>query len=465
MDINQSVLTTVETAGPSLTSVGEALEHALRQPEGGVDGVISMLLRTALAIQERMNAQLNAIIEADAFQKMEARWRSLQNTVWSKGTNKTVKIKVYDLSWEELARDLHYNSDIHRTSLVRKLGKQEYETLGGEPFGIMIVDHALSVDVETEYDQLYTAQLLGDLGAACVCPIVLDVSDDFLGESDAAWYSDTTRVKNVLGSSDYEAWARLRKAPNSRFLGLAMPRHHLRGRYEDLDIGFRFHQWPSQSNGLWGGAAPCFAQTVIAEFISRAWFGFLKLVSTHSGSGAVLAYSGTPVPEGTAPVQRARIRLTHHMARFYSEEGFIPLAESTKSNQLYFVGNRSVLDCESNPMKEVLTQLQSVLIACRLVHYVKVKIRYLIGQVITVRECEEQLNSWLEQYVSTSAMANSEHQSKFPFRGARVKLAADPADAARYFFEILVQPQYQIDHVLGEIALATDFLAPEGKLK
>ena len=105
---------------------------------------------------------------------------------------------------------------------------------------------------------------------------------------------------------------------------------------------------------------------------------------------------------------------------------------------------------------EVVTQLQSVMIACRIVHYVKVRVRTLIGQVKTAAECEQTLNNWFDTYVSPSS-SSIDLQAKYPLRGARVNVSDSASDAARFQCEVIVRPQYQIDNVLGDISLKTDF--------
>ena len=100
--------------------------------------------------------------------------------------------------------------------------------------------------------------------------------------------------------------------------------------------------------------------------------------------------------------------------------------------------------------------MQSVMIACRIVHYIKVQIRALIGQVKTAAECEVILNNWFDAYVSPSS-SSLELQAKYPLRGARVSVSDGASDSARFQCNIVVRPQYQIDNVLGEIQLRTDF--------
>lgn len=428
----------------------------LRARFDSVQALTSALRRVALDLEDIMSSQLTAILEASEFKELEARWAGLGSVVWSKRGAAQIKVKLLDLSWEELSRDLHYTSELRKSVLYLLMGHQELDTLGGEPFGIALIDHALSMSLDTEFDDLNTAQLVCSLGEAVMCPILMGVADDFFGETDAAWMTDARRISNILNGEEYRSWQTLRQMPNARFLSLVMPHTHLRGRYEDLDIGFRFHQWPSESQGLWGSAAYDFLRSVIAEFLRCAWFGFLKMVTSEPGQGAVLAPTEHPVPVGCMRGGSARVRMTRNLAHMFSENGFIPLAESTKTNAVYFVGNRSVVQTGGSTTLAVITQLQSVMIACRIVHYLKVQIRSLIGQVNTSAECEQILNDWLDQYVSTSSSSN-ELQARFPLQGARVRVSESVSDRARFQCEIVMRPQYQIDNVLGDIALKTDF--------
>lgn len=439
-----------------MIAVSHDMLERLKTRFGDVPALTSFLRRTILDMEDALSDQMSAIIEHPEFKEMEARWTGLASVVWAKRGAPSVKIKLLDLSWNELSRDLHYTSELRQSILYKLMGQRELDTMGGEPFGIAMLDHPLSMSLETEFDDLYTAQLVCELGEAVMCPIIMGLADDFLGEKDAAWLSDARRVSNVLHSDEYRSWQALRNRPNARFLSLVMLKTQLRSHYQDRDIGFRFHQWPSQSDGLWASAAYDFLRTVISEFLRYAWFGFLKLVGSYAGEGAVLAPTEHPIPDGCDRGVRAHIRMTRNLAHIYAEQGFIPLAESPKNNLLYFVGNRSVTNTGGNAASEIVTQLQSVMIACRIVHYLKVQIRALIGQVKTSAECEQILNDWFDPYVSGSSSSN-ELQARFPLQGARVRISESTTDAARFHCEVVVRPQFQIDNVLGDITLRTDF--------
>lgn len=437
--------------GEAFPDVADLLRSAARR-----GSLRSLLGRLVLELDARLNAQLSTILEAPRFQQLEAAWRGVLEVVQAATDAPEVRIKVFDQSWRSLSRDLHGNLDGRRTLLYRNVVMKELDTPGGAPFGILYIEHALALSVEEEFDDFYTAQLLCDLGASAACPVLLTVAPDFFGESDAAWLSHGKRMRGVLRGEEYRPWHELRAHPNARFLAVVWPSVLLRGRYEDCSAGFPFHQWPSQSRGLWGHGGIAFLRSVIAEYRRVAWFGFLKMIGERPGEGAVLDDSLAPLPLAVIRPSVARLRLTRGLGEELSQLGFIPLCESLKSHALYFVGNRSVVACQGKPGCEVLTQIQSVLLGCRMVHYLRVLIRGLIGQIQSAVECERIINNWLEPFCATVDQASPEILARYPLRAATATVRASGGGSARFTCLVTLCPQYQIDGLLGEITLATD---------
>ena len=418
----------------------------------------ALLGRMILGLDACLSAQVNELIEHPRFKALESVWRGTEQVVAAGAGSPDIRIKMFDQTWSELSRDLQSGLDNRRSVSYRNIVMQELDTSGGEPFGVMFVDHGLSLSIDNEYDDFHTAQLLCDLGAAAACPVILGVSPDFFGENDAAWVTNHRRIASILKSEDYRSWHALRHHANARFLGVAWPEVLMRGRYEDCDAGFPFHQWPSQGGGVWAQGGIAFLCTIIAEFRRCAWFGFLKMVGNGAGEGAVVSLAATPIPAGSSRAEVARLRLTRGTGQFLSEQGLIPLCESLKSHNLYFVGNRSVTECRGEAVCEVLTQIQSVLIACRMVHYLKVLIRGLIGQIKSASECEVILNNWLEKYCANVEDGAPEVLARYPLRSARAQVVQNgPGHAARFTCVIDIRPQYQVDNLLGDISFTTDF--------
>src|SRR5262245_18250927 len=62
--------------------------------------------RLIAAIDELLTEQVNAVIHHPRFQALEASWRSLERLTGTAGRNPRIRVRVLDIRWAELCRDL-----------------------------------------------------------------------------------------------------------------------------------------------------------------------------------------------------------------------------------------------------------------------------------------------------------------------------------------------------------------------
>lgn len=420
---------------------------------------LKALITTLIAqIDEKLSAQLSKIMHHSSFTALEARWRGLHNLVSVPFNKNRVKIKCLDFSWDTVSSDVNLSSGLKRTLLYNKIGNKELNTLGGEPFGTIIIDHQVASELNdfSDYDDLYTLELLGALGQQCLCPFILSPEDNFFGESGAQWLSDTQRVQRVIDGPDYHSWRKLRKMDSSRFIGLTLPSVELRGLYKHYSCGFLFNETTEQKRtGLYGPAHFAFVSTIIREFNRISWFGFLKSRWNDRLQGAVLNLSDANYSHNWVE-PRPKERLFGKIAQFYAKLGFIPLSHSPLTTKYYFMDNHSVWSGQENGDDKVISLIQTTLICCRIAHYLKVQIRDVLGSFMTASECEQHLAKWLGKYVSNVSSANDETLSKYPLRNANVKVQESDQSPGEYSCEVSLQPQYQFDMFAGQILLTTE---------
>jgi len=323
--------------------------------------------------------------------------------------------------------------------LYNKIGNKELNTLGGEPFGTIIIDHQVCAELNdySDYDDLYTLELLGDLGQRCLCPFILSPDETFFGEAGAQWLTDTHRVQRVIDGPDYQSWQKLRSMTSSRFIGLTLPKIKLRSTYKNHSCGFLFNEVSlDKQSGLYGLAHFAFVSTIVREFNRISWFGFLKSRWNDRLQGAVVNLPATNQQHNWCAPQ-PNIRLFGNIAQFYAKLGFIPLAHSPLTKKYYFMDNHSVWLGQDNGDDKVLSLIQTTLICCRIAHYLKVQIRDVLGSFLNANECELHLSKWLSKYVSNVSSANDETLSKYPLRSAQVKVKESehsPGEFSARFF-------------------------------
>ncbi len=441
----------------------------VRRFNGDIDKKLPELKRHVreliLEIDQLMSRQVTIIINNDRFKKMEERWRGLLALTNSVEDRQRVKIKFLDYNWETLSADLNQSSTVERSYIFQLVAVRELNTLGGEPFGMLVLDHEISNDIEGDFDELYTLELLGTMGERSLCPLILGTCPDFFGNAASDWLSDTNRIGKILQTSDYDGLNTICQSSASRFIGLTLNRVCARLPYEYFGRHFCFREKQRDDGGLWIGAQYVFASTVIREFSRTAWFGYLKMVSEDPGVGAVVGHLEFGVPEIHQPNGPLRpwVRLTNQMGDFFSEAGFIPLVDGRISLNLFFWGNSSLKARLAKDSDRVLSQIQSIMISCRIAHFVKVLMRSLIGQVMTREEIQQRIYSWLEPYVRDLATAAPAVLAQYPLKNAEVVVEENPYERGQFSCELRIVPQYQVDRMLGEIRLRTELGTTEAR--
>src|ERR1700722_13053617 len=120
----------------------EQREQSRRQIATLVDEVMKGTVRVSKDIEASINAriadidallssQLNEIMHTPAFQKLEGSWRGLHFLVMSSETSTMLKIKVLNVSKDDLRRDLERASEFDQSALFKKVYEEEFGMFGG----------------------------------------------------------------------------------------------------------------------------------------------------------------------------------------------------------------------------------------------------------------------------------------------------------------------------------------------
>src|SRR5262249_29646632 len=102
-----------------------------------------LLSRDIAGLDTLLTRQVNAILHHPAFQKLEASWRGLRYLVERVPEGENIKVRVLNVSWKELTRDLDRALEFDQSQLFRKVYGEEFGTPGGEPFGVLLGDYEI----------------------------------------------------------------------------------------------------------------------------------------------------------------------------------------------------------------------------------------------------------------------------------------------------------------------------------
>lgn len=438
---------------------------------------IPLLVDMAISeIDHRINDQLNLIIHHDKLQKLEASWRGLWYLAVQMEGVKNAKLKVLDITWGEVARDISKAMEFDQSTLFQKIYSDEYGTPGGEPYGVIIGDYEIRHKPSRHhpYDDIATIEGMALICAAAFSPMITSASPELFGLDHFSDLRIPLNLQAIFAQMEYIRWRSLRADPNTRFIGLTLPRTLMRkpyrttpGSYKGLFF-YEKHGKRPHSNYLWGNAAYAFGGVLIREFASVGWFGHIRGVPRDQIGGGLVTnlpcdlFATDPNDVAYKPV--TDVVITDSIEREISNLGFVPLCQCYGTPFVAFYSNPSIQAVKRVTTREVeinaklAAMLQHVLCGSRIAHYIKVMIRDKIGSFTTAKDCERFLRDWLFKYTTGRDDLEWEAQARYPLREAQVQVEEHRDKPGHYQCKIHLVPHYQTDQMVSELELITELV-------
>ena len=281
-DVPSSLDQLVEASNATTTYKREETRDNLTQFVGQVlDGsmtmapdVEQMILARIATIDQLASLQVTEVLRHADFASLESSWRGLYFLVVRAHMMENVRIQVLNITKKELVDDFSRGS-FWDSGVARKVLDQKAGTIGEMPLGLLIGDFSIA----KEHDDVYIMEHMARLGAAAHVPFVAAADPKLLGFSSFTQIVDSTLPDRMFDAVEYTAWSKLRNRPESRYIGLVLPRVLLRLPYsaeDNPEIPFRFEEGvdgTDRSLLLWGSAAWAFAARQAADFDRYGWFG------------------------------------------------------------------------------------------------------------------------------------------------------------------------------------------------
>ncbi len=436
--------------------------------------IVGIIQNSIATIDHLINGQLNKIIHHQKFQKIESSWRGLKYLTDQISDAKNIKIKLLDISWSEIVKDMARAIEFDQSQLFQKVYNEEYGTPGGEPYGVLLGDYEIShrVSERHPHDDISTLERLSEVAAAAFTPFVASASSELFGMDNFSALGLPLNLEIIFNHKEYIKWRAFRNKMDSRFIGLTLPRMIMRLPYRTTPGSYKgvfFYERPQDTeneNGLWGNACYAFGGILLREFNNIGWFGHIRGVPrNHVGGGLVTNlntdYFNTDSEE-VIHKPLAEVIITDTLERELSELGFMPFCQCYDMPFAAFYSNQSVQKPPLFPSKEaninakLSSMLQHILCASRIAHYIKVIIRDKVGSFMSASDCETYLGKWIYKYTTGQEDMDWEEQARFPLRDASVKVREHPNKPGEYLCSIHLRPHYQLDQMISELELVTE---------
>jgi type VI secretion system protein ImpC len=416
-------------------------------------------------IDKKLTAQLNEVMHDPAFQKLEGSWRGLHYLVHKPESEEGLKIKVLNTSKKDLLKDLEKAVEFDQSQLFKKVYEDEYGTLGGEPYGMLVGDY----DFSRTLDDISMLKLLSGVAAAAHAPFISNAGSKLFNMERFTELTAPRDLSKIFQGVEYGPWKSFRDSEDSRYMALTMP--HVLGRlpYGDdfkkvHEFGFEeFVDGKDHDKYLWMGAAWAYSANIADAFSKYGWMAATRGVE---GGGKVedLPVHTFPTDDGDVAAKcPCEIAITDRREFELSNLGFLPLIHSKNNDFAAFMGAQSCqkpktyFEDDANSNAQLSAKINYILCVSRFAHYLKVMARDKIGSFMEVDECERWLNRWIMNYVNSDpSMMSQEAKAKTPLSDAKVEVRAVKGKPGWYEAVAYLRPHFQLETLTTSMRLVAE---------
>ena len=301
-------------------------------------------------IQQRINAQLNAILHHKRFQDLESAWRSLHVLLEARSKESHVQVKLLCITPRELSKDMLHSIDFDQSVLFQKIYRQEIDLAGGTPFGLLIGNYQFSHKPNAYFkDSIGVLSSMAKIASAAFAPFIAGVDPAFFGVENFSKLPVPFKIEDQLVHTEYTRWKALREEEDSCFIGLCLPGFLSRVPYNYNGIyntnRFFIEKTQNHQDYLWGNAAFIFAAHVIECFDNTGWFANLRGQSQQDDQEKTTLlkrlYSKADPKEMLGQIA-TEFYLSDQQEKILSDAGFIPLKDHLLLQQGIFYNCNSI---------------------------------------------------------------------------------------------------------------------------
>ena len=441
-------------------------QQALAQTQViGSDVLVSIEAMIA-EIDKKLSEQVNAILHHADFQKLESAWRGLHYLVNNTETDEMLKIRVMNISKNEVAKTLkrYKGTAWDQSPIFKKVYEEEYGQFGGEPFGCLVGDYY--------FDQSPPdVEMLGEMAkvsASAHAPFIAAASPSLMQMNSWQELANPRDLTKIFGTPEYAAWRSLRESDDARYLGLAMPRFLSRLPYGAKTNPVEAFNFEEDTGGgdhnkyTWTNAAYAMAVNINRSYKLYGWGTSIRGIES-GGAVEGLPTHTFPTDDGGVDMKcPTEIAISDRREAELAKNGFMPLVHRKNSDFAAFIGAQSLQkpfeydDPDATANANLAARLPYLFACCRFAHYLKCIVRDKVGSFKERSDMEKWLNSWIMNYVDGDP-ANSSQQTKAqkPLAAAEVVVEEVPGNPGYYSSKFFLRPHYQLEGLTVSLRLVS----------
>ena len=364
-------------------------QQALSQTNLISSDVVGSIEAMIAEIDKKLSQQVNAILHHADFQQLESAWRGLHYMVNNTETDEMLKIRVMNMSKNELGKTLkrYKGTSWDQSPLFKKVYEEEYGQFGGEPFGCLMGDYY--------FDQSPPdVELLGEMSkvaAAAHAPFLAAASPTLMQMGSWQELANPRDLTKIFGTPEYAGWRSLRESEDARYLGLAMPRFLSRLPYGAKTNPVEEFNFEEETGGgdhskyTWTNAAYAMAVNINRSYKLYGWGSRIRGIES---GGAVEGLPTHTFPSDDGGVDMkcpTEIAISDRREAELAKNGFMPLVHRKNSDFAAFIGAQSLQkpfeydDPDATANANLAARLPYLFACNRFAHYLKCIVRDKVG--------------------------------------------------------------------------------------
>jgi type VI secretion system protein ImpC len=428
----------------------------------------AVVLKKIAEIDQVLSEQVNEILHAEAFQKLEGSWRGLNYLVANTETSTSLKLRVMHATKKELLGDLEKASEFDQSNLFKKVYEEEFGTFGGAPYGCLVGDYEFGRAPQ----EMALLEKISNVAAAAHAPFIAAASPKLFDMDSFGDLGNPRDLAKLFESSELIKWRSFRESEDSRYVSLTLPHVLMRLPYGPSTVPVEEFQFVEDVDGrdtkkyLWGNASYVLGQRITNAFAQHKWTAAIRGVE---GGGIV---QGLPAhtfrtDEGDVALKcPTEIAITDRREKELSDLGFISLCHCKDTDYAAFFGGQTANKPklyntpQANANALLSSQLPYILASSRFAHYLKAIMRDKIGSFATRENVQNYLNNWIANYILLRDDAGQETKAKYPLREARIDVSDVPGRPGSYRAVVFLKPHFQLNELTASIRLVAELPPP-----
>jgi len=452
----------------------EAVEHAVATLAEQVlsdsslisDDVIGSIEAIIAELDKKLTEQVNAIMHHEDFQKLEGAWRGLHYLVNNTETDEMLKIRVVNISKNELGKTLKKfkGTAWDQSPIFKRVYGDEYDQFGGEPYGCLVGDYYFDQSPQD-------VEMLGEIAqvaAAAHAPFMAAANPTVMQMDSWQELSNPRDLTKIFQTPEYAGWRSLRESDDARYLGLTMPRYLARlpyGAKTDPVEEFDFEEdteGADHNKYTWANSAYAMAVNVNRSFKEYGWCSRIRGVES-GGAVEGLPTHTFPTDDGGVDMKcPTEIAISDRREAELAKNGFMPLVHKKNSDIAAFIGAQSLQkpaeydDPDATANANLAARFPYLFASCRFAHYLKCIVRDKVGSFKEREDMQKWLQSWILQYVDGDPANSSEAtKARKPLAAAEVVVEEIEGDPGYYTSKFFLRPHYQLEGLTVSLRLVS----------